>query len=70
MKTQIEIELVPFQVPDYVNTVAKPRKRQDGIFGAGVAAAKSYRLDELSTETLKAMCEEFTQAILKKAGKL
>ena len=59
-----EIELQPFRTPNFVLPVQKPGNRQDGFHDAG-----SIPLSELSKETLEAMCKQFRDDIMRKAGK-
>lgn len=58
MKVKIDVTLKPFQVPNYVLT-------GDG----GLQESPKYALSELTPDVLEALCEEFTQAVFKKAGK-
>lgn len=63
MKVQIEIELAPFTVPNFV--IAKPVSgfRQDGM-----KEPQSYPLSALDQDTLYRLCREFTCAVFNKAG--
>jgi hypothetical protein len=64
MKATIEVKLKPFQVPNFVLTETAPKPRQEGI-----QEAPKYALEELDAETLEKLCDEFTDAVFKKAGK-
>lgn len=64
MKTKIEVELKPFQVPNYVLTVSTADKWEDGF-----REMPKYHLSELSANTLERLCEDFTREVFKKAGK-
>ena len=64
MKATIEVKLKPFQVPNLVLTEAEPKPRQEGM-----TEAPKYALSELDSETLEALCEQFTKAVFEKAGK-
>lgn len=62
--SKIEIELIPFRVPNCAIQKGFPGKRQDGL-----KEAKTYALSNLATDTLSEMCDEFRAEIFKKAGK-
>lgn len=64
MKAKIDVVLKPFQVPNYVLTEQLPGVKQDGL-----REGPKYALSELDPDTLAKLCEDFTQAIFKKAGK-
>ena len=64
MKVTIEVKLKPFQVPNFVLADEGPRPKQDGF-----VEGKSYSLSDLDAVTLRKMCDEFTAAVFKKAGK-
>ena len=66
MKTSIEVEIVPFKVPSCVGSVI-PDNLFDEIpeFKNG----RTYRLEELSIETLDALCAEFRVNVFKAAKK-
>ena len=59
-----EIELKPFNVPNFVIPVQKPKPRQEGF-----TEAPSIPLSELSVETLEKMCAQFRIDVMTKAGK-
>jgi hypothetical protein len=64
MKAKLDVELKPFNVPNFVVMDAKARPMEDGVkFDSGIA------LRDVSVETLEKLCEEFTEAVFKKAGK-
>lgn len=60
----IQIELQPWQVPNYVLEKMPPRPRQEGL-----REPRSHPLSEVSPEILSAMCDEFRAEIFRKAGK-
>lgn len=64
MQAKIELDLVPFNVPNFVLVKEKPRKRQEGF-----AEGMKFRLADLDAATLDKLCEEFKKEIFKKAGK-
>lgn len=64
MKVMIEVRLKPFTVPNFVIAETEARPRQEGV-----SLAQQYRLSALDPETLERLCEEFTNAVFKKAGK-
>lgn len=57
-----DVELQPFRVPNYVLQKAAPRTRQEGI-----QETPKFRLSELDTETLEALCDRFRADVLAKA---
>ena len=65
MKANIEIDLKPFTVPNYVSVKQEPGLKQDGL-----QEAKNYHVSELSVETLSKMCDVFRKDVFRKAGKL
>ena len=64
MKAKIEIELQPFQVPNFVLAVPGTRSREDGF-----TEAAKFALSELSALTLEDLCDQFRAEVFKKAGK-
>ena len=64
MKATLEVELQPFQVPNFVRPVAKPGKREDGF-----AETVAYPLSDLDSMTLWRLCKDFTDEVFRKAGK-
>lgn len=62
MKITTEQELQPFQVPNYVLTVAKVRPKQDGW-----VETPKYHLSELSDEVLESLCKKFRDDVFAKA---
>ena len=64
MQVKIELDLVPFNTPNYVRIKEKPRKREEG-FKEGI----TIHLSELDSLTLGKLCEEFRKGVFKKAGK-
>lgn len=63
MKTQIEIDLKPFTVPNFVIAANDLKAREEGCEN------QSFPLAYLSSETLDQMCREFRDAVFEKAGK-
>jgi hypothetical protein len=59
-----EIQLQPFNVPNYVLVKSEPRPRQEGFI-----ESPKYHLSELDVVTLEALCERFKEDVFKKAGK-
>ena len=58
-----KVELQPFRVPNYVLQKMPARPRQEGYH-----ETPKYHLSELDKATLIALCNEFTAAVLEKAG--
>ena len=63
MKITYEVEIHPFNVPNFVVPVSKAGFKQDGI-----VIKDGVPLSELSQETLRHLCEDFTNAVFDKAG--
>ena len=59
---KIQIELRPFQTPNYAVEVMKPGRRQDGI-----KEPRSHPLSDLPDDVLEAMCAEFRDEVFRKA---
>lgn len=59
MKVKIEVDLKPFNVPNFVVI----KNRSDGIDGN-----TSFALNELDESTIWALCAEFCNEVYKKAG--
>lgn len=67
MKVQIELEIADFDVPDFVRVIRPVGKREDGIgFSLGNNGPK---LSDLDPNTLDRLCNNFRDAVFKKAGK-
>lgn len=64
MKVTLQVELQPFQTPNFVLAVPKPRKREEGM-----KEATSYPLSDLDALTLHKLCEQFRDEVFRKAGK-
>lgn len=64
MQVKIELDLVPFNIPNYILVKGKPCKREDGF-----KEAIKFHLSELDSLTLDKLCEEFRKEVFKKAGK-
>jgi hypothetical protein len=61
MKVSMEVELIPFGVPNFVLAVGKPGVRQDG-FKEGL----KFPVSEVPEETLIKMADQFKVDLLKK----
>lgn len=64
MKTTVEIELLPFRIPNYVFAKEEVITKQERFNEDG-----KYHLSQLDSLALEALCEEFTKAVFEKAGK-
>lgn len=64
MKTKIEIEIIPFSVPESVTLKESPGPREDGF-----KPSAKIKLSTLSEETLEKLCDDFREKVFKKAGK-
>ena len=64
MKTTLQVELHPFQVPDFVTQVMPPGNREDGF-----KEAPKYALSQLDPRTLDELCQEFRREVFEKAKK-
>lgn len=64
MKASLEVELKPFNVPNFVILKPEVGKREDGM-----KEPISLPLSQLSAGTLEKMCEEFTREVFRKSGK-
>lgn len=64
MKATLEVELQPFQTPNFVRAVVPPGKREDGM-----QEAPCYPLHALDNMTLDKLCRDFRQDVFAKAGK-
>lgn len=60
----LQVELQPFQTPNFVRAVVKPGKREDGM-----QEAPSYPLSDLDADTLDKLCQDFRSEVFRKAGK-
>jgi len=65
MKAVIEIELVPFKVPDKVAVKGNAELKQ-----VGFEENRSIHVSELDVETLNQLCDEFKRNVMIKAGKI
>jgi len=60
----MNLQLKPFQAPNFVIPILPPVARQQGIsFESG------FPLSEVDAEELSKMCDDFRETIFKKAGK-
>lgn len=64
MKVNIEVDLKPFQVPNFVIAEDSPSKKQEGF-----KKAPQYHLSDLDSNTLEILCAQFRREVFKKAGK-
>lgn len=78
MNTTIEIDLVPFSAPDYVNEKSYPDPTVAPTLGEPTRPGQEVKLTrqaiqlmlcDLDAETLDKMCDEFRKSVFKKAGK-
>ncbi len=65
MKANIELDLKPFMVPNFVLVKGKAIKTSGGDF---IEPGK-FRLQDLDPQTLAKLCENFTNNVFQKAGK-
>lgn len=63
MKPTLNVELVPFSVPNYVSVKMPPRPRQEGVNLDG----PKFHLRELTDETLEMLCRQFREDVFAKA---
>jgi hypothetical protein len=62
---KVDMELVPFTVPNYVSVKTFPRLKQEGF-----QEAPKYAIADLSIETLEKLCDKFREDVMaKKMGK-
>jgi hypothetical protein len=64
MSVKIDLELQPFNTPNFVIVKMPARPRHDGW-----QESPKYSLAELDAQTLSALCDQFRAEIFKKAGK-
>jgi hypothetical protein len=64
MKATLQVELQPFQTPNFVRAVMKPGKSEDGM-----QEAPCYPLSDLDIATLDRLCSDFRAEVFIKAGK-
>lgn len=64
MKATLQIELQPFQTPNFVRVVGTPGLRQDGM-----KELTCYPLSDLDPMTLDKLCRDFRDEVFRKAGK-
>jgi hypothetical protein len=64
MKATLQVELQPFQTPNFVRAVVPPGKRDEGF-----EEAPCYPLRDLDALTLDKMCYAFRAEVFRKAGK-
>ena len=64
MKATMEVELQPFQTPDFVLAVSKPALKQQGM-----QELPRYPLSDLDPMTLGRLCDDFRAEVFRKAGK-
>ena len=64
MKATLQVELQPFQTPNFVRAVSKPGLKQDGM-----QELPCYPLSDLDSLTLDKLCDQFRADVFQKAGK-
>ena len=64
MKIKLEMEIKPFNVPNFVIPIKEGKSREDGF-----QEPVGIHLSELDSDTLEKMCEEFRKKVFNKAGK-
>ena len=64
MKATLQVELQPFQTPNFVRAVVSPGLKQDGM-----QELPAYPLSDLDSETLDKLCNDFRAEVFRKAGK-
>lgn len=64
MKYAVEIDLIPFEVPDHVQVKMPPGKREDG-FQEGT----KFHLSHLDSCTLDRLCNDFRTTVFQRANK-
>ena len=64
MKATIQVELQPFTIPNYVRSVERPGKKEDGF-----VETIAYPLSDLDSFTLDRLCQQFRNEVFRKAGK-
>ena len=64
MSITVNVELLPFRVPNYVLTVSKPRPKKEGF-----RELTKYALAELDADTLAKLCDSFRADVFAKASK-
>ena len=65
MKATLQVDLQPFQTPDFVRAVGKPELKQDGM-----QELPCYPLSDLDPLTLDQLCRQFRNEVFLKAGKV
>ncbi len=64
MKATLQVELQPFQTPNFVSAVGKPGRKQDGM-----QELPRYPLSDLDPLVLDKLCNDFRAEVFRKAGK-
>ena len=64
MKATLQIQLQPFQTPNFVRAVGNPGLKQDGM-----QELPCYPLSDLDANTLDKLCSEFRDEVFRKAAK-
>jgi hypothetical protein len=64
VKATLQVELQPFQTPDFVRAVGEPGLKQDGM-----QEFPGYPLSDLDPLTLDQLCRRFRNEVFLKAGK-
>ena len=64
MKATLQVELQPFQTPNFVRAVRKAGLKQDGM-----QELPCYPLSDIDSLTLDKLCNDFRNEVFRKAGK-
>jgi len=62
MKANIEVEIIPFKVPDSISIIRKSRFSE-----SGTEISDGFILSDLSNNTLSDLCDEFRASVFEKA---
>lgn len=65
MGVTLNVELLPFQVPNFVIQKVDARPREEGF-----TPGPKYRLADVDAETLSRLCDDFRAAVFEKADKI
>ena len=63
MKVKIEVEFIPFTVPNFVMVKESPQPRENGF-----QEGRKFHVSELDQDTLWKLCEQFKDDVFKKAN--
>lgn len=62
----LQVELQPFQTPNFVRVAGKPGLKQEGVQDM---QGQCFPLSDLDPETLDRLCRDFRDEVFRKAGK-